>query len=434
MADEFLYWVGIDWGCQTHEVCVLDGGGQVLLRRSVQHTGEALAGFADELVGLTKGEPTTVAASIETPRGAIIETLIERGVAAFSINPKQLSRFRDRYTIAGAKGDRRDAFVLADALRTDTALFRPVRPVDPRLVELGELVRVHDDLRQEVVALGNRLREQLHRFFPQVLELGSVYNRPWLWEVLQLAPQPQKAHCLKPVEVTAVLKRHKIRRLDGHQVIEKLCSKPLHVAPGVTEACGRHITMLLPRLRVAHTQRLQCEKEMEALLDKLSEPLIDDDGNVEPSDAAIVRSLPGVGTIVAATLLGEAARLLEERDLARLRFQCGTAPVTKQSGKSQVVVRRLACNPRLQQAMYHWSRVSTQHEQKSKEHYESLRAAGHRHGRALRGVADRLLTVLVAMLRDRKIYDPSRRDSRADQTKPEQPGVRGRTRPRGSNQ
>jgi hypothetical protein len=41
----------------------------------------------------------------------------------FSINPKQLDRFRDRHTVAGAKDDQRDAFVLADSLRTDAVLM-----------------------------------------------------------------------------------------------------------------------------------------------------------------------------------------------------------------------------------------------------------------------------------------------------------------------
>jgi hypothetical protein len=54
-----------------------------------------------------------------------VETLMEQGFAVFSINPKQLDRFRDRYSPAGAKDDRRDAFVLADSLRTDSLASTP---------------------------------------------------------------------------------------------------------------------------------------------------------------------------------------------------------------------------------------------------------------------------------------------------------------------
>jgi hypothetical protein len=41
--------------------------------------------------------------------------LVERGFQVYAINPKQLDRFRDRYSMSGAKDDRRDAFVLADS-------------------------------------------------------------------------------------------------------------------------------------------------------------------------------------------------------------------------------------------------------------------------------------------------------------------------------
>ena len=64
-----------------------------------------------------------VGVAIETPRGPVVESLMERGIAVHSINPKQLDRFRDRLSPAGAKDDRRDARVLASALRTDPHCF-----------------------------------------------------------------------------------------------------------------------------------------------------------------------------------------------------------------------------------------------------------------------------------------------------------------------
>ncbi len=88
-----------------------------------------------------------------------------------AINPKQLDRFRDRFSPAGAKDDSRDAEVLADALRTDPRCFRPLAPIDPTVVELREWSRIADDLRAERNRLGNRVRELLWRYYPQFLEL-----------------------------------------------------------------------------------------------------------------------------------------------------------------------------------------------------------------------------------------------------------------------
>jgi hypothetical protein len=78
----------------------------------------------------------TVAVGIEVPHGPVVDTLIDRGFVVHAINPKQLDRLRDRLSVAGAKDDRRDAYVLADGVRTDRRLFRRVHVTDPRLVEL----------------------------------------------------------------------------------------------------------------------------------------------------------------------------------------------------------------------------------------------------------------------------------------------------------
>jgi transposase len=92
-----------------------------------------------------------------------------------------------------------------------------------------------------------------------------------------------------------------------------------------------------------------------------------------------------------------------------LRCYSGAAPVTRQSGKKTVVSRRYGCNERMQNALYHWSRVSVACDQASKDAYARMRAAGHTHGRALRGLADRWLDVLVSMLKHNTLYDPLRR-------------------------
>lgn len=70
---------------------------------------------------------------------------------------------------------------------------------------------------------------------------------------------------------------------------------------------------------------------------------------------------------------------------------------------------RHACNHRLRNAIYHWSRVSSQCDPWSKLHYRQRRAKGQSHGRALRGLADRLLAILMSMLRSGTSYRPSLR-------------------------
>src|SRR3982751_5555286 len=107
---------------------------------------------------------------------------MERGFRVHAINPKQLDRFRDRFSPAGAKDDSRDAEVLGDALRTDPRCFRALQPLDPVVVELREGSRMAEDLKQERNRLGNRVRELLWRFYPQMLALTDDVAAPWFYQ------------------------------------------------------------------------------------------------------------------------------------------------------------------------------------------------------------------------------------------------------------
>jgi hypothetical protein len=82
------------------------------------------------------------------------------------------------------------------------------------------------------------------------------------------------------------------------------------------------------------------------------------------------------------------------------------APVTKRSGKTRIVVMRYAAQVRLRQAVFHWTRVAILHDPKSRGRYDALRARGHSYGRALRGVADRLLGVACVLLQRRTLFNP----------------------------
>ena len=138
-------------------------------------------------------------------------------------------------------------------------------------------------------------------------------------------------------------------------------------------------------------------------------PATDDpESPTELPDAAILLSLPGVGIRVLATLLTEGGDAVRRRDYGALRCLCGVAPVTRRSGKSLLVIQRRAAHDRLRDAVFHWSRVAVQRDPVSHDKYRALRARGHSHARALRSVADRLLNVACAMLRDGACFDPRR--------------------------
>lgn len=420
MSDVARLIVGVDWATREHQVCVMDRDGTVLKEKSFGHSGEGLGDLVACLERLSEDHLEEVRVAIEVPHGAVVETLMERGCQVFAINPKQLDRFRDRHSVAGAKDDRRDAFVLADSLRTDSHLFRHLSPVEADVIELREWSRMHDEVVQEKVRLSNQLRQQIWRYFPQALELASDVSERWFLEILKKVPTPKAARQVSGQSVAAILKRHRIRRITAKEVLRKLRKRPLSLAAGTVKAASAHVELLVGRLQLVNEQMRDCKDHLDELLKRLSVISPEEEGSKSEQDskegqrdAEILLSLPGVGRIVLATLLAEAPHAVQERAYQNLRSLAGVAPVTVQSGGSRRVVMRRACHCRVRAACYHWARTAMMCDPASRQYYRKLRAQGKKHGRTLRSLADRLLRIACSMLRHGTLYNPLHASHRA---------------------
>ena len=413
MTDTVMWLAGIDWASETHQVCLLDIDGKLVGERAFPHGGAGLAALCDWLLEKTGATADNIAIAIEVPHGPIVETLLERGFVVYAINPKQVDRFRDRFSMAGAKDDRFDAHVLGDALRTDRHRLRRLQPTDPTVVELREWSRMGDELKHEQTRLANRIRDQLWRYYPQALKLSANIAANWFLDLWELAPTPARAVEVSESAVAEVLKTHRVRRLDAAEALAILRETPITVAPGTTEAATGHIRMLAARLKLVNDQIREADRQLDVLCDRLNE--VKNGVSPEPndkSDVEILKSCPGVGRIIVSTLISEAFDLFHRRDYDALRPLCGVAPVTKRSGKCKVVLMRHACHNRLRNAVYHWTRVAIQHDEVSRERYAALRQRGKTHGRAIRSVADRLLGVACSMLKNRTLFDSHRHTKR----------------------
>src|SRR5215471_10031098 len=206
MTNGARWFVGIDWASATHQVCLVDAEGNITGERAFPHGGAGLAELCAWLLAMTNAEPAVIAVAIKVPHGPIVETLLERGFAVYAVNPKQLDRFRDRFTVAGANDDRRDAHVLGDSLRTDRHCFRRLAAEDAVVIELREWSRMTEDLQQERNRLANRMREQLWRYYPQALAISDDLAADWFLELWAAIPTPAKAARVRESSVERLLK------------------------------------------------------------------------------------------------------------------------------------------------------------------------------------------------------------------------------------
>ena len=406
MTQEALSWfAGVDWGSERHHACLLDAAGSIVGEREFPHSGAGLAELADWLLSLA-GAAGEVAVGIEVPHGPVVDTLVDRGFVVHAINPKQLDRLRDRFSVAGAKDDRRDAYVLGDGVRTDRRLFRRLHVADPRLVELRAWSRLAEELKEERRRLSNRVGQQLWRYYPQVQKLTDDIAAPWCLELWTLAPTPAKARQLRKPAVERLLRQHRIRRLDADTVLATLREPAIKVAAGVADAASIHLRSLIARLRVVNRELHEAEGQLDKLCATIGESDAAAGDCLRRQDVLILRSMPGIGRNNLAALLCEASGPLGNRDYQALRTLCGAAPVTRRSGKSRIVVMRYAAHVRLRNTVYHWARIASQRDPKCRAKYAALRQRGHSHGRALRGVADRLLALTCVLLQRQTLFDP----------------------------
>ena len=399
--------VGIDLGQWRHQACVIDANAKFVGERGFAHSAEGLSETIDWLLKLADQNPETIAVAIEKPHGAVVETLLERGIAVFSINPKQVDRFRDRHSMSGAKDDRRDAFVLADALRTDGHRFQRLQLPPPEIIAMRGLLSSREQLVKNHVALSSQIRDLLVRCWPHLVSLAPKDKAldSFFCELLQLFFEAHPTAGLSLQTIQELVHKHHIRRLQTEQILEILRKTPLRVAPGTIEATSAHLDLLLQQLLLVRQHRRKSDQLLERWFKQqrtTDEPY---------TDAAILASFPGVGAFVLASVLSYAHDPVRRRNLDALRSLGGIAPVTKQSGKHRQVLLRRARSQPLNNALHHWARIAVLRDDNFKEHYDRLRARGHSYARTLRGVMDRILAIAVAMLRDRTLYDPSRRST-----------------------
>ena len=406
MTPPFLFFVGIDWGSTTHHACLLDAHGSVRGSRAFPHGGAGQAELVRWLLDETGAAPGQIAVAIETPHGPVVEGLLLAGFAVLAIGPAQIRGSRRRYVSSGAKDDPRDAWMLGRALRADPDLFRRLHLEESLVLQLRERTRTVNELTCQRTRLCHQIRQQLWRYYPQLLAIPDLLNQlthPWFVELWNKAKSPARALKLRVATLAKLLKKHGIRRLNAKSLREILHAPALSVAPGTAEAACRALQGLFAQAHTTNQLLAQARQDIRELLKAFSQNHADDQ---RPDDPTILLSLPGVGVYVLSTLFAEAFALLQRRDYPALRARSGVAPVSIQSGNTRWEIRRLAVQHELRNALYHWARVAAQHDPLSKARYRALRARGFSHGRALRTVGDRLLAVACAMLKNGTLYDP----------------------------
>lgn len=392
------FFVGIDLGNSDHALCVLDrdrSGPKVRRYPNSFSLIDAVRGATGTV------RPEDVHVAVEDRNNVVVDELMRLGFKVFTVNPKQVDRFRDRRSVAGAKDDCRDAQVLANALATDTPLFTAVVEESTEQALVAALSSSLASLKEERGFLTNQLYSVVQRYFPALLSLCDGADEAWFWALVLRLGGVESAQKVRRSTIEKLLKTHRRRKVTADDVMAVVHDRHMRAASGVEAGCLQKARCLVTRLAVVDEEQTAKQKELNALLAELAKPTVDG----EASDVALLMSMPGFGPATVATMFGGSSlQMLHNGELERLRTTSGTAPVTKQSGNRSQVLMRYACRNDLRNACFHAANTAAR-TGRFKAKYDLLRERGHNHARALRGIADLLLKVLVAVFKSRKLFD-----------------------------
>ena len=392
-----MYYVGIDWADQKHDITIVDHEGNIICRNLTipnnHHGFEELIDILREL----SAESGDFKIGIETPHNLLVDFLIGLQYPVYAIFPGNMKSFRKRYRPSGARDDQFDSFVLADVLRTD-ATQRHWRRVDFGS-ELAREIRILARDQHQVVklqtTLTNSLQSALKAYYPEYIAFFTKTACKSSLAFITRYPDFESAQKLKFQQLNTFFKEQHYYNDKAVRKIHDLLQQPHLTAPQSLSAakklkalvCAETLTQIATVLQKYSTR-------LKTLIDK-------------HPDGKIFLSYPGVAYSNSARLL---ALFGDNRDLysnvSEVQALVGSAPVTEKSGKSLCITYfRTACNKFYRDTLHQVAFASIKEIPWAKTYYQKHRAAGKNHSHALRCLANVHLKILFAMWKNRTAYD-----------------------------
>ena len=394
-----MLFVGDDWAQDHHDVYLMDEEGA---RFAARRLPEGLTGIGrlHEMIAAYGEDPGEVIVGIEKDHGLWVGALAASGYQVYAINPMAVARYRDRHSVSGAKSDGADAKLLADLVRTDRHNHRLLVGDSDQAESIKVLARAHQNLIWTRARQISMLRAGLLEYYPAALQafpnLGDRDRDRDVLAVLGRAPTPDQGARLSLSKIAAALKAGgRQRGIDerAREIQALLRSQQLHAPAAVTAAYGAATSASVNIV-------VELTNQISAVEIELAEHF-----RTHP-DADIYLSLPGLGVILGARVLGEFGDDPNRFTDAKCRKNyAGTSPVTVASGRKHAVLARHVRNRRLYDALDRWAFATLKCSPGARAFYDHHRAAGDTHHKALRALANRLVGILHGCLRHHTPYN-----------------------------
>lgn len=385
----------MDVAKETHwaEIKIAESG-EVLVSQAVDNAPGAIAELIEQIhQAESQHGPARVGLDLLGGIASLMEAmLLEAGLAVVHVPGLAVNRAR-RATVSGEhKSDPKDARVIADQVRMRDDLRPVVRRRDDD-IELRLLVGRRSEMVVDQTRRASRVRDLLAAIHPGLERVVDVTTKSGMWLLTRY---------VTPAEIRKAGRRRLLLYLGKLEhvraaTITSLAEAALQAAqeqrvsvPG--ESVAAELIRGLAEEMLAARDRLGIDAQIAEVLER-------------HPDAALIRSLPGMGATLTAEFLAVTGGIGRFPTGDQLAAAAGLAPVLKQSGKVRYLQRATAGDKALKRVFYQSAFVAIACDPTSKAYYARKRSEGKTHHQAVLCLARRRVNVLHAILRHRRPFE-----------------------------
>ena len=390
-----MYIVGIDIGKNHHEASIVSPEGKQIgrsLRFATTHKGaDSLMSFIFKNIG---NSPCVFGMEATGHYWYPIYSFLKaKGYTIYVINPIQSDSLRKMY-IRQTKNDSIDSFLIAEVIRFGQ--FGTTSMADENILAMRQLCRYRDSVISSRTEIKLRIGTIMEQIFP---EYEKQFSSLWVstsMGILEKYLTPENIENAPIDELFEIIKDKSHNKLT--------MKKAISIREAAADTFGIKIA------QDAFSFQLKQLIDRMNFLDKQIEALDIEIMKYYEQFDCYLHTIPGIGIIGAATILAEIGDISRFKNSSALVAFAGIDPTVRQSGEFNSTHNHMSKrgSPYLRHAIFLAATTCSFHNSPLNAYYKKKRDQGKHHLTATGAVARKLTTVISAVLRDSKPYEPKK--------------------------
>ena len=390
-----MYIVGIDIGKNHHEASIVSPEGKQIGRSllfATTHKGaDSLMSFIFKNIG---NSPCVFGMEATGHYWYPIYSFLKaKGYTIYVINPIQSDSLRKMY-IRQTKNDSIDSFLIAEVIRFGQ--FTTTSMADENILAMRQLCRYRDSVISSRTEIKLRISTIMEQIFP---EYEKQFSSLWLstsMGILEKYLTPENIENAPIDELFEIIKDKSHNKLT--------MKKAISIREAAADTFGIKIA------QDAFSFQLKQLIDRMNFLDKQIEALDIEIMKYYEQFDCYLHTIPGIGIIGAATILAEIGDISRFKNSSALVAFAGIDPTVRQSGEFNSTHNHMSKrgSPYLRHAIFLAATTCSFHNSPLNAYYKKKRDQGKHHLTATGAVARKLTTVIYAVLRDSKPYEPKK--------------------------